>query len=349
MQVGVVGMSHRSAELQLRELLARACQKRLIHTAGCVVLSTCNRTEIYFSTEEDVASNLLLTKHSEIMRDLRDEMALPLEPHFYSYFGRDCFAHLAMVTAGIDSVILGESEIQRQVKVAYENAMLFGALPKQMHFLFQKCLKIGKEVRTTLPHLAVRTSMEAVSYRLGCYLLGDLATKRVLFVGNSEINRKILGYFRRKGIAQISLCTRGVISATEWAQQHGVCLLSWDRIALWQDFELTICGTNAPDFVLTQQQLRRDFAQQSLLILDLAIPRNVDPNLGRHPRISLFNIEALGRLAAAQEGSQRCEIALAREGIRRKVQEYARKWPAPKLTIDAPRSPREGNHIANVV
>ena len=105
------------------------------------MLSTCHRTEIYFS-----ALNLA-EAHSEILQVLRREIALAFEHELYSYFGFDCFLHLGYVVSGLDSVIIAESEIQRQVKVAYEEVQWYYPLPSCLHFLFQKSLKIGKEKR----------------------------------------------------------------------------------------------------------------------------------------------------------------------------------------------------------
>ena len=123
MRIGVLGINHKSSELPVREMLARAClckfakQAEIAQELYCVVLSTCNRTEIYFSADD------LAVAHTLILSCLREEVPEPFEHKLYTYFGFDCFLHLAMVTSGLDSVILGESEIQRQVKIAYETTL----------------------------------------------------------------------------------------------------------------------------------------------------------------------------------------------------------------------------------
>ena len=148
MKIGMIGISTKSSELPLRELLAKACPKCLGGDSeaaaeyNVVLLSTCHRTEIYFSSED------LASTQTELLHVLRREIQEPFEHQIYSYFGIDCFVHLALVTAGMDSLILGESEIQRQVKMAYETACLYRALQSCLHFLFQKSLKIAQEART---------------------------------------------------------------------------------------------------------------------------------------------------------------------------------------------------------
>jgi len=138
MRIAVLGINHKSSDLELREQLARVVQRSLLGESpiaeklGLVVLSTCNRTEIYFSQED------LAAAHTELLAHLRSEIPVPFEHKLYSYFGADCFTHLALVTAGLDSLIPCETEIQRQVKMAYAHGCLYRKLPSAVHFLFQK-------------------------------------------------------------------------------------------------------------------------------------------------------------------------------------------------------------------
>src|SRR5262249_51645888 len=122
MRIGVVGINHKLADLKLRETLAKACQRRFgpgqsthgSHTF--ILLSTCNRTEVYFSSED------LAQSHSYFLSILNQEVDEDFDQKLYSYFGKDCFLHLSRVTSGLDSAIVAETEIQGQVKSAYENA-----------------------------------------------------------------------------------------------------------------------------------------------------------------------------------------------------------------------------------
>src|SRR3989304_3124875 len=126
MRIGVLGINHKSASLDVREAVARASHA-IAADFSAVLLSTCNRTEIYFS-EDDLAG-----AHSQILHELKSRIGISFEHALYAYFGEDCFFHLAAVTAGLDSGLLGESEIQRQVKAAYQAAT---GLSSPLHFLF---------------------------------------------------------------------------------------------------------------------------------------------------------------------------------------------------------------------
>ncbi len=314
MHTGVIGINYKTSDLYLRELLAKAClrcfglDKRDSIPFPCVLLTTCNRTEVYFSAPN------LAEAHSVILQLLRLEIDCPFEHKLYSYFGIDCFMHLAKVTAGLDSVILAETEIQRQVKLAYENACLDFALPSCLHFMFQKCLKISKGIRTRIPLLG-RVSLENVIFQLGQWMFDDMSRCRILFVGNSEINRKILHFFRKKNLEQITLCTR----APQNAKELPCPVVDWMQLPFWHRYDLVICGTHQNDYLMTPEHIPEGKEVFTQLICDLSVPRTVDPRLSHHPHIHLMNIEELGHLIEQKQDSRLKETLQSEEWIREAV------------------------------
>ncbi len=314
MRVGVIGINAKSSELSLREHLAKATVKLFGREAldelqfGSLFLSTCHRTEIYFSSLD------LAAAHSMILQLLRLEIDLPFEHKLYSYFGEECFVHLAQVVAGLDSVIIGESEIQRQVKKAYEDALLYRfSLPRELHFLFQKSFKIAKELRSSAFFPKGSISLESSIFHLFEQFGNEECP--ILFVGNSAINRKILAFFRKKGRRDLTLCTRGVQSACELLQDDKLKIIDWHELETWPDFPLVICGTNQSNYLMTASQLHDRRSIQTRLVVDLSVPRNVDPQVGRHPQITLFNIEEIGQLLRAKEDRYMQEILLCKEKL----------------------------------
>jgi glutamyl-tRNA reductase len=309
MRVGVVGVNFKSSDLFLRELLAKAFQRYFGNssTFSSVLLSTCNRSELYFSRED------LALAHTEILTILRKEIDVPFEHVLYSYFGGECFAHLASVTSGLDSAIIAETEIQAQVKQAYGNASLYYSLESCMHFMFQKCLKIGKGVRTSMLFSAREGRLERSLFTLSHLLVKDFKTASILFIGNSEINRKILGFFKCKGITDITLCTR----TPRNAQDLNVRVVDWQEIPLWQNYEIVICGTNQENYLIGPSNAQEK--GNIKVIFDLSIPRNVDPALGRHPGIVLFNIEELSEMVDNKHCLPDAEIQKIDNRIREEV------------------------------
>lgn len=293
MRVGVLGINHKLASLHLRELLAKICQRRLHpgqSTHGehsFVLLSTCNRTEVYFSSED------LAETHSYLLSILRHDVNEDFDQKLYSYFGQDCLLHLCRVTAGLDSAIVAETEIQGQVKCAYEAAQEFYRLPFELHFLFQKSLNIAKKARMILPLKPGLPEIGHAVFQTGQYFFKSKPDPRILFIGASDINEKILIFLKKtKSFHQISLCNRTKAVGQLMAQKHGLLFVEWDELKNWHHYDWMIIGTKAQDFLIRNES---PSLLNSKLIIDLSVPRNVDPILARHPKITLLNIDQINR------------------------------------------------------
>lgn len=295
MQIGVVGLNHKLASLRLRENLARACQERFsshctqLGSTATVLLSTCNRTEIYFS------SNDLAASHSDILQVLRDTLVDEFEHRLYSYFGRDCFQHLASVTSGLDSAILGETEIQGQVKTAYETTAARHDLPHAMHYAFQKSLRIGKRVRSEVMAERSGVTLEGAIVKTGAHFFKRHQSTRVLFIGASEINRKIFDYFRDRDILDLTVCNRSADAAQLMAQRAQGDWLPWSQLDQWPTYDWVVLATNFSGFLITSSDLEGHESKRRL-ILDLSVPRNADLALAKCPETALLNIDQVNRV-----------------------------------------------------
>lgn len=295
MRIGVVGINHKLAHLKLREQLAKACQKRFGAAQSLhpdhhfVVLSTCNRTEVYFSSED------LPATHSYLLSILRLDVEEEFDHKLYSYFGVDCFCHLAKVSSGLDSAIIAETEIQGQVKKAYEMVLEYRSLPKELHFLFQKSLGIAKKIRTDFQLGRGMPNLEHAILQTGKHFFSDPVNAQVLFVGASEINLKILSFLKSKNLSRITLCNRSEKQAQKIADSQNINLMEWDKLKQWHAYDWIIFGTKSPEYLIT----RNDIASHSIdqkLVMDLCVPRNVDPLLGQDSRVTLLNIDQINRL-----------------------------------------------------
>ncbi|HSX10169.1 MAG TPA: hypothetical protein VLF94_00410 [Chlamydiales bacterium] len=272
LNVGVLGINFKTADLQLREAIARGAQslsgeRSIFFRHPIVVLSTCNRTEIYFSADD------LAEAHSDLLAHLRTQVESGFEHRLYSYFGIDCFAHLCRVASGLDSAILSETEIQRQVKVAYAHAR---NLPSCLHYVFQKALRVGKAIRNQpgLRH-------ESPTLYGTLWQLAEWRKRRILLVGYSEINRGFASFLMHKGVRRFSLCTRYPASV-RLEEVH-----VYDRSVLdrWQEFDLIVCASQSERFLIVGEGEPRHS------IFDLSVPRNVDPEVGKSS--TLYNIDQL--------------------------------------------------------
>ena len=302
MRIGVVGINHKSSSLELREVLAKAFQNESSNFEGAVLLSTCNRTELYFNAPS------LAGKHIEILSCLKRRIKVPFEHALYSYFGQDCFYHLGKVISGVDSAILGESDIQRQAKLAYEKERKARPLSPDLHFLFQKGLKIGKDMRSSflLGGQGIPLPLAMMSIIEGHQK--DLKKCKVLFVGNSSVNRKLIGFFKNHGCSQITLCTRMV---------KGDFLVNdvqdWSVLSNWESYHIVICGTTHDMFVIDEVKGKVEDA----ILFDLSVPRNINPTLSSHPNLKLYNIDQVGDVARMKGGEK--EIKLCENVIEKAV------------------------------
>lgn len=327
MRVGVIGINYKTSSLDLREVLAKACrfcfspERFSFKMPGTVLLSTCNRTEIYFGADD------LTEAHGMILAELREYIHEPFEQKLYSFFGADCFWHLAQVAAGLDSAILSETEIQQQVKQAYQAACTRGGLSCCLHFLFQKSLKISKEVRAAFPLPRGLPSLEKVLFQI--VHKGQANRKfKTLFIGNSQINRQILPLFRAKRDSSLTLCTRSPEKAKALFD-NDVELVDWSILPHWPLWDVIICATQHQEYLLHEEQTQEFPFRESRLVFDLSVPRNVDPRLSNHPYLYLFNMEQLAQMVDTQRrrhlGEVDAAIGLVVKGVERQLEIYQEK------------------------
>ncbi|PIS02027.1 MAG: glutamyl-tRNA reductase [Chlamydiae bacterium CG10_big_fil_rev_8_21_14_0_10_42_34] len=300
LSIGVLGINFKTADLALREAIARGAQtlngeRAIFFSHPIVVLSTCNRTEIYFSDDD------LPGVHSDLLAYLRKQIEVPFEHRLYSYFGTDCFTHLCRVTAGLDSAIFAETEIQRQVKLAYGKARV---LPSCLHFAFQKALKVGKTVRTQL-------ELERGSPTLYSKLwqMTNWKNKRILIVGHSEINRGLISFLQHKDVQNISICTRYL----DAVKLEGIHLSDRNALNEWQQFDVIVCASRSEKYLIKGQGSMRHW------IFDLSVPRNVDPEVGKST--NLYNIDELIERNEPLHKIEACE-ALVRSNVTKLARIY---------------------------
>lgn len=313
MLVGVVGVNHKLASLKLREALIKAAKRKFspcssIHNnLTFLLLSTCNRTEIYFHSED------LAEAHTYILSILRNEIPEDFDQKLYSYFGFDCFLHLARVTAGLDSAILAETEIQGQVKNAYEISQESQNLPKELHFLFQKALKISKKIRFQSALERGMPSLEYALLNLAKSQFIEPKNEKILFIGASEINCKILRYFKLKGFNEITITNRTEETGKNLAKKWLIDFLHWDYLQSWQNYSWIICGTKATNYLIKNSSSFKSNDQK--LIVDLSVPRNIEPSIGTHPNITLFNMDEINALLSCRTKNMEKAIHDAEEMI----------------------------------
>lgn len=272
--IGVIGASHRTASLATLEKFATAFLA-LCSDSG-VLLQTCNRVEWYFSAQNpsEIHEKLISALRSHVDRE---------KYSLYTLFGAECFYHLGRVTSGLDSLFVGETEIQGQVKGAYETARKHHTLPKEIHFLFQKALHTGKIIRSLLkkPHHENLTNHVV---RLISKSLLHVRQTHTLLIGASMTNKRIGAELVKLGIP-VTVCNRTDAHAYAFTEEIGGKMIQWDLMGeVWHRFPCVIAATKSPYYLLSPPA-----PDSEQLLVDLGLPRNIDPLVASSQR-KLYNI-----------------------------------------------------------
>jgi glutamyl-tRNA reductase len=330
--ISVVGVNHRTAPLEVRERFAHAphevpgALRRVVDAAGAgagavaggaVLLSTCNRTEFYLSDAAAGATEAVWTLLAERLGDGR-------AAHGYGYVRRDreAVGHLYRVAAGLDSMILGESQIQGQVRDAWELARAVAG--PVLHRLFQSALLVGARVRseTGLGRGAASAPSAAVS--LAGKIFGDLRGRGAVILGAGEVAELAAACLVDSGVRVTLVANRTVERARAIAQRLGAVAQLLDEA--WDHFataDIVITSTAAPRAVVTWARVAPAVARRGgrpLCILDLAVPRDVEPAVGQLENVFLYNIDDLQAVAGQASGVRRAEVPRAERIVAEEVE-----------------------------
>jgi glutamyl-tRNA reductase len=326
-----LGVSHRTAPLELREQLALTEGRAAGVLAALVseepiseaaALSTCNRTELYLiatdSVEAESAGLAVLAREAGIRPT---ELLGPL----YSLRGAEAARHLYRVTAGLDSMIVGEAEIQGQVKRAYELALVEGATGPILNRAFRGALAAGKRARTETAVGEKGVSIPSVAVELAQRTLGDLSARRVLLIGAGETAELTARSLAARGSDAVFIANRGYNRAISLAQRFGGSAVRIDELpAQLSQADIVVSTTNSPHHLIERPELEMIMAQREarpLLLIDLAVPRDIDPDCRGIEGVSLHDVDdvqaivernASGREAEARRASTILDSELAR-------------------------------------
>lgn len=302
----VLGSSHRTASLDLRERIAVGPEKieafygRLDQLAGLeeyLVLNTCNRVEIYgVATRSDLRENLL-----QAFSQLHGIDPARLEPATFWKTHHEVVEHLFNVSAGVDSQMLGETEIFGQVKQSYSGAQERKTVGPVLNRIFQRSFKEAKWARTHTSISRGQISIGNVVVDLATRIFGDLQSSRVLVVGSGEVAIKTVQSLQSRGVLQVTVTSRTFENAHEVAESIGAAVLHFEHFRKHlQEFDIVLTSTSAPSFILSYEDIRttiRRRAGMPLFLIDTAMPRDVDPRTGELDEVYLYNLDDLSAIA----------------------------------------------------
>lgn len=324
----VIGATHRRVPIEVREKLAvkgeaaEALRRTLAALPGLrefTLLNTCNRIEFY-----GVASS------AEVVDAVRAvfcrQQGFP-EEDFRRFCldqrGGDMVRHLLEVASGLDSQMLGETEIFGQVKEAYAEAQARGTTGSVLNRVFQKAFQAAKHIRSQTAITIGQVSVANVAVDLALDIFGDLSGSRIFLVGAGEIGEKTAKAFQSRGAMALTVASRRFERAAELASALGAAALPFDqRETRLADFDIVVCATSSPDIVIRAQvaaQAMRQRPNRPLLFIDLALPRDVDPGVASLGNVYLYNLDDLAKVAEENRRAREAEVARAQAMLSEKA------------------------------
>ena len=363
MTVVCLGLSHRTAAVDIREQFA-VPEAELLRTiaelgalpsiAESVIVSTCNRVEFYAASADSeaalaaVCAFLQIPAHHHPPRFLGEPKHTPIgNPHpgrngaepFYALYGPASINHLFRVVCGLDSMVIGETEILGQVKKAYAAASGAGATARHLNKLFQRAFNVAKEVRTKTSITRGPVSVGSATVDLAEKIFGKLSRCKAVILGAGEMSELTARALLSRGVKSIIVSNRSYDRAAALASEMGgkaVAFEEWDQVL--SDTDILISSTAAPHAIVTREKLApvmHGRPERPLFVIDLAVPRDVEPGVNDLDGVYLYDIDSLQAIAQQGIESRRREITVCETLIERHVSEFV-QWLAMDPTTCTP-------------
>ena len=318
----LVGLNHKSASVELREKLAfnydQAVEalkalKSNHPECGFVLLSTCNRTELYCSVDKDDS----LTTQS-LVHEFISLRSLELSEYYensYAYQGRDAVRHLLEVAGSLDSLVLGESQIIAQVRDAYYLASRAGATDKVINRLFHCAFTCSKEIYSTTSISQRRVSVASVAVEYICKLFENITDKKAIVIGAGEMGELIARHMKSNGVDNITIINRTIKRSQLIAERLELSYGDWSNLRNYIDkADIIVAAANAGEVIFDSSFLPEPVCSQKVII-DIAVPRNFDPVIAEKANVYLYSVDDLSVVVQDNMQARREDIEQARQII----------------------------------
>jgi glutamyl-tRNA reductase len=333
----LVGLNHRTAPVDVRERLSVPEPKLPATTHalrgiegvdGAAVLSTCNRVEAVVSTrDEDVMEHLV-----DWLAARAGTHRAELEKHLYILRHGDVVKHLFRVASGLDSMILGEPQIGGQVKKAFATAQELGTLDTLLTQVYENTMRVAKKVRTHTGIGAHAVSVPYAAVELAKKIFGDLRGLQVLLLGAGEMGELTAEHLHQQEVKQVFVANRSHERAIELANRFEGAAVQFDRVdEHLAKCDIVIASTTAPHFVIEPLQVTRALdvrRNRNLFLIDLSVPRNIDPAVSSIDGAYLYNVDDLQQVADANLGLRQQKAGDAEQIVLREVEVFRKRLVA---------------------
>ena len=328
MTILCAGINHHNAPIEVREKFAiggndlqeALAQLRLIDGLfGAVIVSTCNRVEFY-------AASVCPMRVMDGMRRFIEKWADVAEAPFYTHDSHLSIRHLFRVASGLDSMVIGETEILGQIKQAYSMAFDFGATNVHLNKLFQNAFRVAKQVRSETQITRGSTSVGSVAVDLAGKIFGDLSGRKVMLLGAGDTSERVARSLVSRGVRTVIVANRTFDRAAALADEIGGLAVHFDHWhTAFDEVDILICSTAAPHPIVTREKLEaimQSHQERPLFIIDLAVPRDVHPSVNDLENVYLYDIDSLEQIARQSIEIRQGEITRCEKMIDRHVRDF---------------------------
>lgn len=343
LKLTLAGVNHKTTPVEIRERLAYPKEhlndalKTLASREGILetfILSTCNRVEIltvtsHVSPDPKFFLDFLQETHPGLK-------GISLHPYLYHLTGSEAAAHFFEVSSSLDSMVIGEPQITGQVKEAFERARSLDLAGPMLNQIFQRAISTSKRVRTetAISHLPVSISYAAC--QLARKIFQDMRDKSILLLGGGDMAQLTARHMKKMGVRSLTLMTRDTHKGQLLAKEYEAGYASFEELEQrLADSDMVVCSTGADSYLigedLTATVLHRR-RNKPLFLIDIAVPRNIDPAITRHSSIFLYNIDDLKSVVEANQREREYEALQAREIVQEELQAFVR-WQADRSTV----------------
>ena len=324
MNIVVVGLSHKTANVEVREKLAFSptqMEKPLGMLVGIdgitegVIVSTCNRVEVYVTTR-DIAGGIARVKR--FLADYHNFPLETLEPHLYAYHGEDAIRHVFRVASSLDSMVVGEPQILGQIKTSYGYAAEYKSSGIILNRFLHKAFSVAKRVRTETKIASSAVSVAFAAVELARKIFNDLTDKTVMLIGAGEMCELAAKHFLNNGVRGLMVTNRTFERAEKLAEEFsGKAVRFDDLFEQMHKADIILSSTGAPHTIIGAgdlEEVMRRRRQKPMFFIDIAIPRDIDPGVNDVDNVYLFTVDDLQEVVASNL-QQRKEEAAKAEGI----------------------------------
>lgn len=324
MDIVVVGLSHKTASVDIREKVAFAPNQMekplqelvaLPDITEAVIVSTCNRVEIY-ATTRDIAGGM-----ARLKRFLADHHNIPLEtldPHLYSHHGEAAIRHVFRVASSLDSMVVGEPQILGQIKTAYGYAAEYKSSGIILNRFLHKAFSVAKRVRTETKIASSAVSVSFAAVELAKKIFGDLADKTVMLVGAGEMCELAAKHFLNNGVRGVMVTNRTFERAVKLAEEFDGKAVQFEELFdVLHKADIILSSTGAPHFIISPKDVEEVIRRRKLkpmFFIDIAVPRDIDPRVNDVQNVYLYDMDDLQGVVASNL-QQRAEEAKKAEAI----------------------------------